>query len=88
MLLGCGRGYVSKHILPESVRELILCDVSKANLDVAPVNEGIEVKRMILDEENIKVKFCMETNKCVLTNRMCKREIDLCDILQDRKRGT
>lgn len=53
--IGCSRGYVSKHIAPECVEELILCDSSKYNLDVAPVNESIKVRKQILDEENIQV---------------------------------
>lgn len=54
-ILGCNRGYVSKHISPDSVEELILCDVSKTNLDIVPVQEGIKVKKQLLDEEHIEV---------------------------------
>ncbi|KAL1491771.1 hypothetical protein ABEB36_012320 [Hypothenemus hampei] len=54
--IGCNRGYVSKHISPDSVDELIVCDVSQRNLDVAPVMEGIKVKKLLLDEENIEFK--------------------------------
>ncbi|KAJ8975438.1 hypothetical protein NQ317_014196 [Molorchus minor] len=52
--VGCHRGYVSKHISPESVEELILCDISQKNLDRAHVMEGIKVKKQILDEEHIE----------------------------------
>ncbi|CAG9859016.1 unnamed protein product [Phyllotreta striolata] len=52
--IGCSRGYVSKHISPDSVEELILCDVSKNNLNFASVQDGIKVKKMILDEEHIQ----------------------------------
>lgn len=52
--IGCNRGYISKHISPDSVEELIICDVSQQNLDVVPVMEGIKVRKLILDEENIE----------------------------------
>lgn len=54
-ILGCSRGYVSKHIAPESVEELILCDTSQFNLDSVQVHDGIKVRKQILDEENIQV---------------------------------
>ncbi|CAG9765292.1 unnamed protein product [Ceutorhynchus assimilis] len=54
--IGCNRGYVSKHISPESVEELIICDVSQKNLDMVPVMEGIKVRKQILDEEYIEFK--------------------------------
>ncbi|KAF5277425.1 hypothetical protein FQA39_LY06238 [Lamprigera yunnana] len=51
--IGCNRGYVSKHILPSSVEELILCDGSQTNLDRAPVQNGLKVRKQIIDEEHI-----------------------------------
>ncbi|ENN76123.1 arginine-hydroxylase NDUFAF5, mitochondrial [Dendroctonus ponderosae] len=51
--IGCNRGYVSKHISPSSVEELIVCDVSQENLDVVTVMEGIKLRKQILDEEHI-----------------------------------
>ncbi|KAF2884906.1 hypothetical protein ILUMI_21277 [Ignelater luminosus] len=51
--IGCSRGYVSKHITPDSVEELILCDSSKANLDSIKVKDGLKIRKQILDEENI-----------------------------------
>ncbi|XP_017759748.1 PREDICTED: NADH dehydrogenase [ubiquinone] 1 alpha subcomplex assembly factor 5 [Eufriesea mexicana] len=56
--LGCGRGYVSKHILAEHVEELILIDMSTSFIHQAEVNEGIKVSRIIMDEEN----FSLEPN--------------------------
>lgn len=52
--IGCSRGYVAKHISPESVEEIILCDTSHANLDSFKMQEGIKVNKRILDEENIE----------------------------------
>ncbi|GLV31468.1 uncharacterized protein CBL_07230 [Carabus blaptoides fortunei] len=52
--IGCSRGYVSKHIVPESVEELILCDTNERNLNQVQVADGIKVKRKVLDEEHIE----------------------------------
>lgn len=52
--LGCGRGYVSKHILAESVEELILSDMSPTILQQAKTTEGIKVSRTVIDEENFE----------------------------------
>ncbi|XP_060529063.1 arginine-hydroxylase NDUFAF5, mitochondrial [Cylas formicarius] len=52
--IGCNRGYVAKHISPDSIEELILCDVSKRNLNSVKVQEGIKVRKQVLDEENIE----------------------------------
>ncbi|KAF5286156.1 hypothetical protein FQR65_LT12914 [Abscondita terminalis] len=51
--IGCSRGYVSKHVSPNSVEELILCDTSQANLDGVQVQSGMRVRKQIIDEENI-----------------------------------
>lgn len=56
-MAGCNRGYVSKHISPESVEQLVLCDVCHENLDNVPVQDGIKVRKKILDEEYIEVSF-------------------------------
>lgn len=49
--LGCGRGYISKHILAETVENLILCDISPTQLAQAETTPGVNVTRMELDEE-------------------------------------
>ncbi|XP_072390964.1 arginine-hydroxylase NDUFAF5, mitochondrial-like isoform X5 [Diabrotica undecimpunctata] len=53
---GCSRGYVSRHISPDSVEELILCDISESNLNAAVVQDGIKTTKQILDEEYIEFK--------------------------------
>jgi len=50
--LGCGRGYVSKRILSEYVKELVLADMSPSFLDQAETTEGVKVKKEVIDEEN------------------------------------
>lgn len=51
--LGCGRGYVSKNIISDSVEELILADMCPTWLDQAQTTDGIKVDRKIIDEENL-----------------------------------
>lgn len=50
--LGCGRGHVSKNVLSDCVKKIILADMSPTYLEQAEVGEGIQVERKILDEEN------------------------------------
>ncbi|EEZ98317.1 arginine-hydroxylase NDUFAF5, mitochondrial [Tribolium castaneum] len=52
--IGCSRGYVSKHISPKCIEELILCDMNRFNLDSVQVQEGIKVRKQVLDEEHIE----------------------------------
>ncbi|XP_017772593.1 PREDICTED: NADH dehydrogenase [ubiquinone] 1 alpha subcomplex assembly factor 5 [Nicrophorus vespilloides] len=52
--IGCSRGYISKHISPDSIEELILCDTSQANLDSVIVADGVKIRKKVLDEENIE----------------------------------
>ena len=54
--LGCGRGHVSKHIVQESVDEIILADLSPSWLEQAQTTEGIKVERKILDEEDFIIE--------------------------------
>ncbi|XP_011310474.1 NADH dehydrogenase [ubiquinone] 1 alpha subcomplex assembly factor 5 [Fopius arisanus] len=56
--LGCGRGYVSRNIHSDSVKKLILADMSSSFVEQAMVPENVEIERKILDEEN----FSLEQN--------------------------
>ncbi|KAK2576681.1 hypothetical protein KPH14_005342 [Odynerus spinipes] len=51
--LGCGRGYVSKHILRENIEELILADMSSTALKQAETTEGLKVETQVIDEEEL-----------------------------------
>ncbi|KAG8336185.1 arginine-hydroxylase NDUFAF5, mitochondrial [Homalodisca vitripennis] len=52
--LGCSRGYVSKHIIADSVEKLIMCDTSPTYLSQAsPPEEGVVVERLVVDEEDL-----------------------------------
>jgi NADH dehydrogenase [ubiquinone] 1 alpha subcomplex assembly factor 5 len=49
--LGCGRGYVAKHIDSESVEELVVCDMSPTWLDQVSCPPNVKLKREVVDEE-------------------------------------
>lgn len=49
--LGCGRGYVAKHIDSESVEELVVCDLSPTWLDQVQNPPNVKVRREVVDEE-------------------------------------
>lgn len=51
--LGCGRGYVSKRILDESVEELVLAEMSPSFLQQADTTKGVKVTKKVIDEENL-----------------------------------
>ncbi|XP_050663555.1 arginine-hydroxylase NDUFAF5, mitochondrial [Leptidea sinapis] len=51
--LGAGRGYVSRHFLPDSVEKVTLVDTSQTHLDKAIVGDGVKVDKVVMDEENI-----------------------------------
>lgn len=51
--LGCGRGYVAKHIDSECVEELVVCDMSPTWLDQVPCPPNVKVKRIVVDEESL-----------------------------------
>lgn len=52
--LGCSRGYVSKHVLADSVKKLIMCDTSATLLSQATnPEEGVIVERLVVDEEDL-----------------------------------
>ncbi|CAH2056136.1 unnamed protein product, partial [Iphiclides podalirius] len=52
--LGAGRGYVSRHFLPDSVEKITLCDTSQTNLDKAVVGDGVQFDKVVMDEENFE----------------------------------
>ncbi|XP_045769966.1 arginine-hydroxylase NDUFAF5, mitochondrial [Maniola jurtina] len=52
--LGAGRGYVSRHFLPDSVEKVTLCDSSQTHLDKAIVGDGVKCDKVLVDEENFE----------------------------------
>lgn len=53
--LGCNRGFVSKHILAETVKHLHLCEMSPTMLAQAEGTPGLEITRHEMDEESLNV---------------------------------
>lgn len=49
--LGCGRGYISKHIMADSVKKITLCDMSSQNLKAAETTPGVDFTKKEIDEE-------------------------------------
>lgn len=55
--LGCNRGFVSKHILAETVKHLHLCEMSPTMLEQAEGTPGLKITRHEIDEESFNVIF-------------------------------
>lgn len=51
--LGCGRGYVSRHFVADSVEELTLCDTSSTWLEQAITPTEVKVHKRVVDEESL-----------------------------------
>ncbi|XP_060068424.1 arginine-hydroxylase NDUFAF5, mitochondrial-like [Ylistrum balloti] len=54
--LGCGRGYVSRHILADMVENLYMCDSSEMLLEQAQVSPEVPTTKMVVDEESLPFK--------------------------------
>ncbi|KAL9916452.1 arginine-hydroxylase NDUFAF5, mitochondrial [Glossina fuscipes] len=52
--LGCSRGFLSRHVLAESVKHLTLCDMSPTMLSQAQGTPGLRISKKEMDEENIE----------------------------------
>ncbi|RXG52780.1 NADH dehydrogenase [ubiquinone] 1 alpha subcomplex assembly factor 5 [Armadillidium vulgare] len=50
--LGCGKGFVSRHIMDVSLKKLHMGELSPSLLKLAEVPEGIEIKKQVMDEES------------------------------------
>ncbi|CAH1395827.1 unnamed protein product [Nezara viridula] len=52
--LGCGRGYISKHMLADSVENLVMCDMNNSTLEQASLPEtGVNVRKEVVNEEEL-----------------------------------
>ncbi|EDV37971.1 uncharacterized protein Dana_GF13724 [Drosophila ananassae] len=51
--IGCSRGYLSKHILAESVEHLTLTDSSASMLEQAQGTPGLKMRKLVKDEETL-----------------------------------
>lgn len=52
--LGCNRGFVSKHIMADTVGHLHLCDISPSMLTQAAGTPGLTITRHEMDEERLQ----------------------------------
>lgn len=52
--IGCNRGFISRHVLAQSVSHLTLCDISPTMLKQAMGTPGVEIVKMEMDEEQWK----------------------------------
>lgn len=55
--IGCNRGFVSRHILADSVENLILCDMSPTMLEQSNGTPGVKIEKREMDEEKLQVRF-------------------------------
>lgn len=53
--LGCNRGFVSKHVLADTVKHLYMCDVSPTMLKQAEGTPGLRITKKEMDEEIFNV---------------------------------
>lgn len=51
--IGCSRGFLSKHIMAESVQHLTLCDTSPTMLAQAQGTPGLKLTKLEVDEEKL-----------------------------------
>lgn len=54
--LGCGRGYVSKHFLKETVKTIYQCEYSERMLLQSAVSPEVPTQRIVVDEEFLPFK--------------------------------
>ncbi|KAL4237834.1 NADH dehydrogenase [ubiquinone] 1 alpha subcomplex assembly factor 5 [Mactra antiquata] len=54
--LGCGRGYVSKHLLKDSVKQIYQCEFSEKMLIQSEVSSEVPTQRIVVDEEHLPFK--------------------------------
>lgn len=54
--IGCNRGFVSRHVLAETVKHLYLCDMSETMLQQAEGTPGLQITKRVMDEEVLNVR--------------------------------
>lgn len=54
--LGCGRGYVSKHLLKDTVKTIYQCELSEKMLLQSEVSQEVPTHRIVMDEEFLPFK--------------------------------
>uniref|UniRef100_A0A1A9ZWC7 Arginine-hydroxylase NDUFAF5, mitochondrial n=1 Tax=Glossina pallidipes TaxID=7398 RepID=A0A1A9ZWC7_GLOPL len=64
--LGCSRGFLSRHVLAESVKHLTLCDMSPTMLSQAQGTPGLRISRKEMDEE--KIEFAENSQDLIMSS--------------------
>jgi NADH dehydrogenase [ubiquinone] 1 alpha subcomplex assembly factor 5 len=55
--LGGGRGYLSRHILAETVKNLKIYDICPHSLEQANGTPGINIEKHLMTDERLEVTF-------------------------------
>lgn len=67
--LGCSRGYVSRHIVADSVQNLIMTDNSETLVSQSFCNDpGVRTEKLVCDEEHIDKTFEPDSVDLVISN--------------------
>lgn len=66
--LGTNRGFVSKHILADTVEHLIMCEMSPTMLKQAESTPGVKVTKNEVDEEVFNENIAEESVDLVISN--------------------
>uniref|UniRef100_A0A1B0D4A9 Arginine-hydroxylase NDUFAF5, mitochondrial n=1 Tax=Phlebotomus papatasi TaxID=29031 RepID=A0A1B0D4A9_PHLPP len=66
--LGASRGFVSKHILADTVEHLIMCEMSPTMLKQAESTPGVKVTKTEVDEEVFSENIADESVDLVISN--------------------
>lgn len=55
LIVGCGRGYISKNVSHDNIEKLIMCDMSPKMLDQAHCAEGLVTSKHTLQDDYLHV---------------------------------
>lgn len=67
--LGCGRGYVSRHVTADSVENLIMADRSELLVSQSMCNDSnVKVEKIVCDEEHLEEVFEQESIELIISN--------------------
>lgn len=67
--LGGGRGYLTRHILAETVKNLKVYDVSPTMLDQVSGTPGVNIEKHLMTQEIIDASFIITNNKQFVNNK-------------------
>lgn len=66
--IGCNRGFVSRHIIADTVGELILCESSPTMLEAAAGTPGLKLTKRLIDNDkewpDVRIYYFELFKKC------------------------